>query len=108
MCSSPQRVRLVTDLKRANSPQDEFAVADRDEQSLKPRPHQQKPAALQQSAVTLHPRGGFLFYARTTNHAPKAIKKYEIVGGLQAAFPLTHMNRHNNKHAGENQIQIKP
>jgi hypothetical protein len=75
---------------------------------LKAAPAPTKTAAFEQSAVTLHPRGGFLFYARTTNHTPKAIKKYEIVGGFQAAFPLTHMNRHNNKHAGKTKTETKP
>jgi hypothetical protein len=28
-------------------------------------------------------------------------KKLQNRGGFQAAFPLTHMNRHNNKHAGK-------
>ena len=38
-----------------------------------------------------------MFYPRTTNHAPKAIKKLRSRGGFQSAFPLTHMNRHNNR-----------
>jgi hypothetical protein len=49
-----------------------------------------------------------LFYARTTNHAPKAIKKLRNRGGFQAAFPLTHMNRHNKKHAGKTKTETKP
>jgi hypothetical protein len=42
-------------------------------------------------------RGGFLFYARTTYHAPEAIKKMRSRGGFQAAFPLTPMNRHKQQ-----------
>ena len=29
-------------------------------------------------------------------------------GGFQSPFPLTHMNRHNNKHAGKTKIETKP
>jgi hypothetical protein len=32
-------------------------------------------------------------------------KKLHGRGGFQSPFPLTHMNRHNNKHAGKNQNQ---
>jgi len=46
-----------------------------------------------------------LFYARTTNEAPELIKKFTGRGGFESLFPLTHMNRHNNKHAGENKTE---
>ena len=32
---------------------------------------------------------------------PEAIKKLRSSGGFEAGFPLTHMNRHNNQHAGK-------
>jgi hypothetical protein len=35
-------------------------------------------------------------------------KKLHNRGGFQAAFPLTHMNRHNNKHAGKTKTETKP
>jgi len=91
MHSSPQRVHPVAGLKRGNSPQDESAVADlRCERwtILKAAPAPTKTAAFQQPAVTLHRGGGFLFYARTPNHAPKAIKKttqsWRVLGALSA------------------------
>jgi hypothetical protein len=34
-------------------------------------------------------------------------KKLRNGGGFQAAFPLYHMNRHNNRRAGKNQKQTK-
>src|SRR6266478_3324707 len=37
------------------------------------------------------------FYSTTGGHQ----KKLRLRGGFQSPFPLTHMNRHNNKHAGK-------
>jgi hypothetical protein len=49
-----------------------------------------------------------LLYAANSNGQkiftarPEAIKKNcGIGGGFEPGFPLTHMNRHNNQHAGE-------
>ena len=53
-----------------------------------------------------HRHGGYstaLILTRPRNFygAAGAIKKLRSRGGFQSPFPLTHMNRHNNKHAGK-------
>ena len=49
-----------------------------------------------------HDRG--IFYSTTGGNR----KKPRSRGGSQAASSLTHMNRHNNKHAGKTKIETKP
>ena len=40
---------------------------------------------------------------------PEAIeKKLRSRGGFEAGSPLSHMNRHNNKHAGKTKTETKP
>jgi hypothetical protein len=59
---------------------------------------------------------GLLLDAANSNTAkgfftawPEAIeKKLRSRGGFQSPFPLTHMNRHNNKHAEKTKTETKP
>ena len=49
-----------------------------------------------------------MFYARTTNHAPGAIKKLRSRGGFEVGSPLSHMNRQNMNTPEKTKTQIKP
>jgi hypothetical protein len=58
------------------------------EQALKP-PRTNKNSSISTISSHASPGGGFLFQARTTNHAPEAIKKNcAVVAGFRRPFRL--------------------